>query len=161
MSYDTPNYSHFPPQTHPLVRRQALNHKLHIERFTKICTISTMNLASYAVAFVLAVPTATTASNSHDFEFNSMHQKTYGVDVSFPHHHTHVSTNYDWLPHNDPAKSSPSHPNYAPPPMNMHQCPSKDWAIAKTFMTNLWRDVVTTKRRNMPHVTKPRRIVYR
>ena len=75
-----------------------------------------MNLASYAVALVLAVPTATTASNSHDFEFNSMHQKTYGVDVSFPHHHTHVSTNYDWLPHNDPAKSSPSHPNYAPPP---------------------------------------------
>merc|ERR1719232_960183 len=63
------------------------------------------------------------ASNSHDYEFNSLHQKTYGVDVSFPYHHHRVSTNYDWLPHNDPAKASPSHPNYAPPPEELAEMP--------------------------------------
>jgi prolyl 4-hydroxylase len=32
----------------------------------------------------------------------------YGVDVSFPIHHAHVSTNYDWLPHNrDPDAVTP------------------------------------------------------
>lgn len=32
----------------------------------------------------------------------------YGVDVSFPMHHAHVSTNYEWLPHNlDPSISTP------------------------------------------------------
>jgi hypothetical protein len=32
----------------------------------------------------------------------------YGVDVSFPIHYAHVSTNYDWLPHNqDPSISTP------------------------------------------------------
>jgi len=63
------------------------------------------------------------ASNKHDYEFNSMHQKTYGVDVSFPHHHARVSTNYDWLPHNDPARSSPSHPNYVAPPPEFDDAP--------------------------------------
>lgn len=27
-------------------------------------------------------------------------QSQYGVDVSFPIHYAHVSTNYEWLPHN-------------------------------------------------------------
>jgi prolyl 4-hydroxylase len=32
----------------------------------------------------------------------------YGVDVSFPIHHDHVTTNYPWLPHNvDPSKPTP------------------------------------------------------
>jgi hypothetical protein len=35
-------------------------------------------------------------------------QVHYGVDVSFPIHHHHVSTNYDWLPHNlNPSISTP------------------------------------------------------
>lgn len=63
------------------------------------------------------------ASNSHDYEFNSMDQKTYGVDVSFPAHHAHVSANYDFLPHNNPAFSSPSHPNYRAPPAEYKEMP--------------------------------------
>jgi len=63
------------------------------------------------------------AYNTHDYEFNSLHQKSYGVDVSFPHHHTTVSTNYDWLPHNNPLYASPSHPNYISPPIEYKEMP--------------------------------------
>mmetsp|Transcript_22394 Transcript_22394/g.38426 ORF Transcript_22394/g.38426 Transcript_22394/m.38426 type:complete len:493 (+) Transcript_22394:84-1562(+) len=64
-----------------------------------------------------------TSTNSHDYEVNSMNQRTYGVDVSFPHHHPRVSNNYDWLPHNNPAFASPSHPNYAPLPEEFKEMP--------------------------------------
>ena len=81
----------------------------------------------YALFLLSSAATTTvsvvSASKNHDYEFNSMHQKTYGVDVSFPHHHKRVSTNYDWLPHNDPARSSPSHPNYVAPPHEYKDMP--------------------------------------
>ncbi|KAL7535344.1 hypothetical protein ACHAXR_006433 [Thalassiosira sp. AJA248-18] len=86
----------------------------------------TMNLANAllsSAALILSAASSVTASPNHDYEFNSMHQKTYGVDVSFPHHHSRVSTNYDWLPHNDPTKSSPSHPNYVAPPREYKDVP--------------------------------------
>mmetsp|Transcript_29567 Transcript_29567/g.54519 ORF Transcript_29567/g.54519 Transcript_29567/m.54519 type:complete len:327 (+) Transcript_29567:119-1099(+) len=73
-------------------------------------------------ALLLSIQAAS-ASNTHDYEYNTMHQKTYGVDVSFPHHHDKVSTNYDWLPHNNPAYSSPSHPNYQATPAEFKEMP--------------------------------------
>jgi len=63
------------------------------------------------------------ASNGHDYEVNSLDQKTYGVDVSFPHHHARVSTNYDFLPHNNPAYASPTHPNYVSTPEEFKEMP--------------------------------------
>ncbi|KAL7556161.1 hypothetical protein ACA910_006268 [Epithemia clementina (nom. ined.)] len=36
----------------------------------------------------------------------------YGVDVSFPMHHPTVSTNYDWLPHNQDPANHPVPPEY-------------------------------------------------
>lgn len=65
-----------------------------------------------------------------------MHQKTYGLDVSFPHHHTKVSTNYDWLPHNDPAKSSPSHPNYVALPSEYKHMPVQRLGNRQDFYDN-------------------------
>ncbi len=72
-----------------------------------------------AVVVVMAttrVDTTAMASPNHDYEYNKLHQKTYGLDVSFPQHHAKISTNYDWLPHNDPKRSSPNHPDYVSPP---------------------------------------------
>ncbi|KAL9187333.1 hypothetical protein ACHAXT_001436 [Thalassiosira profunda] len=88
-------------------------------------TPAAMNLARLLLAGTAAAASAprAAASPNHDYEFNSMHQRTYGVDVSFPHHHARVSANYDYLPHNDPKRSSPSHPNYAAPPPEMRGVP--------------------------------------
>lgn len=36
----------------------------------------------------------------------------YGVDVSYPMHHINVSTNYDWLPHNQRPGEVPVPPEY-------------------------------------------------
>jgi len=72
----------------------------------KVCTISSLILGAVQ----------TSASPHHDYEFNSLHQKTYGLDVSFPQHHHSVSTNNDYLAHNNPEFASPNHPNYEPIP---------------------------------------------
>ena len=34
---------------------------------------------------------------------NDITSLSYGVDISFPHHHQTVSTNYPWLPHHQDA----------------------------------------------------------
>lgn len=49
---------------------------------------------------------------------NSFGQPTYGVDVSFPIHHTSISTNYAWLPHNlHPESSIPTPSQYSGMPI--------------------------------------------
>jgi hypothetical protein len=53
---------------------------------------STKKVAFFSLPMVLAL----TASSS----FNSKNNHPYGADVSFPMHQDHVTTNYDWLPHN-------------------------------------------------------------
>jgi prolyl 4-hydroxylase len=82
-----------------------------------------INSAVVAAITLLHTAALTTASPNHDYEYNKLHQKTYGLDVSFPQHHTKISTNYDWLPHNDPKRSSPNHPNYASPPQEYKDMP--------------------------------------
>lgn len=73
---------------------------------------SSLSSSSLLLAALASTAAAASSTVMHDYEYNSMHQKTYGVDVSFPHQHERVSINYDYLPHNDPAYASPSHPNY-------------------------------------------------
>lgn len=80
------------------------------------------NIATTLLLFIIS-GVVVSASTNHDYEYNSMHQKTYGVDVSFPHQHSKVSTNYDYLPHNDPKKSSQTHPNYVSPPHEYKDMP--------------------------------------
>ena len=80
-------------------------------------------IANTILLLIISVVVVVSASKNHDYEYNSMHQKTYGVDVSFPQHHSKVSTNYDYLPHNDPKKSSPTHPNYVSPPHEYKDMP--------------------------------------
>jgi hypothetical protein len=53
---------------------------------------------------------AAQAQAQHNQPINSFSQPTYGVDISFPIHHTSISTNYAWLPHNNPHLLSQSHP---------------------------------------------------
>eukprot|EP00574_Skeletonema_japonicum_P002821 CAMPEP_0201715796 /NCGR_PEP_ID=MMETSP0593-20130828/1896_1 /ASSEMBLY_ACC=CAM_ASM_000672 /TAXON_ID=267983 /ORGANISM="Skeletonema japonicum, Strain CCMP2506" /LENGTH=492 /DNA_ID=CAMNT_0048205393 /DNA_START=56 /DNA_END=1534 /DNA_ORIENTATION=- len=69
--------------------------------------------------------TITTAQN-HDYDFNSQNERTYGLDISFPITTPHVSTNFDYLPHNNVEYSSPSHPNYVPVPQEF-----KDMALQR------------------------------
>ena len=56
------------------------------------------------------------AQHDHDYDYNSFNERTYGPDISFPIQAHHVSTNFDYLPHNNPEYASPSHPNYVPTP---------------------------------------------
>ena len=44
-------------------------------------------------------------------EVNTFGQPTYGVDVSFPMHHTKLSNNYAWLPHNVDPEHNPIVPD--------------------------------------------------
>ena len=41
----------------------------------------------------------------------------YGVDVSFPTHSRHVSTNYPWLPHNVDPENNPTPEEYEDMPI--------------------------------------------
>eukprot|EP00804_Cyclotella_cryptica_P021530 CCRYP_005823-RB/>CCRYP_005823-RB protein AED:0.42 eAED:0.42 QI:104/1/1/1/0.66/0.5/4/324/478 len=49
---------------------------------------------------LLLLLTALSSATHAEQEVNSFSQPTYGVDVSFPIHHSKLSTNYAWLPHN-------------------------------------------------------------
>jgi hypothetical protein len=77
---------------------------------------SPSHLLLLATAAALCSIDIITAQHSHDYDYNSLHQRTYGFDISFPITTTHVSSNYDYLPHNNPEYASPNHPNYQPVP---------------------------------------------
>ncbi len=74
---------------------------------------------------LLLYSTLTTAQN-HDYDYNSQNERTYGLDISFPITTPHVSTNFDYLPHNNVEYASPSHPNYVPVPQEF-----KDMALQR------------------------------
>lgn len=46
-------------------------------------------------------------------DVNALGQPTYGADVSFPIHHTSLSENYAWLPHNVDPAHHPTPPEFA------------------------------------------------
>ena len=77
-------------------------------------------IALFGTSLLLAV---VSAQHDHDYEYNSLQQRTYGVDISFPITTPHVSSNYDSLPHNNPEYASPSHPNYVPVPEEYRDLP--------------------------------------
>jgi len=89
-----------------------------------VSCVDTTKMRGYALSFILgSAASLTHASPNHDYEFNTMHQRTYGVDVSFPQHHHRVSTNYQSLNHNNPQFASPNHPNYEPVPREFKDMP--------------------------------------
>ena len=65
---------------------------------------------------ITTVSVSVSAQHAHDYDYNSQNQRTYGLDISFPITTPHVSTNFDYLPHNNAEFASPSHPNYIPVP---------------------------------------------
>lgn len=63
----------------------------------------------FALTLLLLGSSEVVSDETHHLSSDPSHNKIeYGVDVSFPMHHSKVSTNYAWLPHNqDPSLPVP------------------------------------------------------
>ncbi|KAL7534776.1 hypothetical protein ACHAXR_006067, partial [Thalassiosira sp. AJA248-18] len=59
-------------------------------------------------------------------DVNSFGQPTYGVDVSFPIHHSPISDNYAWLPHNVDPINNPTPPEHVGKPIQ-YLGERRDW----------------------------------
>jgi len=57
------------------------------------------------------------ASDEHDQKKNNPPLQSYGADISWPHHHRQVSSNYAWLPHNIDPKHYPAPLKYQDMPI--------------------------------------------
>uniref|UniRef100_A0A7S2YGP5 Fe2OG dioxygenase domain-containing protein n=1 Tax=Entomoneis paludosa TaxID=265537 RepID=A0A7S2YGP5_9STRA len=79
-----------------------------------VSRVSSMAVLAIALSGVPAIQGFWTSSSETDKETEKTVDATptekldYGVDISFPMHYPRVSTNYDWLPHNqDPSLTTP------------------------------------------------------
>jgi len=54
---------------------------------------------------------------NHEHDSNNPTPLSYGADISFPHHHRKLSTNYAWLPHNMDPKHHPTPAKYKDMPI--------------------------------------------
>ena len=76
--------------------------------------IAISTTAMTATVLVVLLISATEASDSAK---TTERHSSYGVDVSFPIQHDHVTTNYDWLPHNTLPQLYPTPEGYVDMPI--------------------------------------------
>ena len=76
--------------------------------------IASSTTAMTATVLVVLLISATEASDSAK---TTERHSSYGVDVSFPIQHDHVTTNYDWLPHNTLPQLYPTPEGYVDMPI--------------------------------------------